>query len=257
LNPDLGLALELCDVADATTLARFRAADLVIDTKPDLTPVSDVDRAVEAVMRDRLAAARPTHDVLGEEFGATGVRGSEWRWLVDPIDGTKNYVRGIPVFATLLALQCGSETVLGVVSAPALGRRWWAARGEGAHVDGAPARVSAVNALSDALLSYDVFSFDDPSMTRRFAALADQCWRTRSYSDFWGHMLVAEGAAEVMVQAEPNAKVWDLAPLQVIVEEAGGRFTDLTGVARPDGGSAVSTNGLLHDEVLRQLGTML
>ncbi|HUQ62361.1 MAG TPA: inositol monophosphatase family protein [Acidimicrobiales bacterium] len=254
MNPDLELALELCEVADALTLVRFRAADLLVETKPDLTPVSEVDRAVEVAVRDRLAVARPAHSVLGEELGAAPVEGADWRWLVDPIDGTKNYVRGIPVFATLLALQHGDETVLGVVSAPALGRRWWAARGEGAYVDGRPARVSLVGNLHAALLSYDdVVAFSNRGVSDQFATLAGRCWRARSYSDFWGHMLVAEGAAEAMVQAEPGAKVWDLAPLQVIVEEAGGRFSDLDGNPGPNGGTAISSNGLVHEEVVASL----
>jgi histidinol-phosphatase len=232
-------------------MRQFREADLVVDTKPDLTPVSAADREVEEALRARLAEARPEHGVLGEEFGPSGAAGSDWRWLVDPIDGTKNYVRGIPVFATLLALQHGSETVVGVVSAPALGRRWWAARGEGGYANGRPARVSQVADLSDALLSYDdMVAFDGRGQSRQFVDLARACWRARSYSDFWGHMLVAEGAAEVMVQAETGAKVWDLAPLQVIVEEAGGRFTDLAGNPGPDGGTAISSNGLLHDQIL-------
>ncbi|HEX8770498.1 MAG TPA: inositol monophosphatase family protein [Acidimicrobiales bacterium] len=254
MNRDLGLALELCDVADALTMRRFRAGDLVVQTKPDLTPVSDADREVEAVLSARLVGARPDQSVIGEEFGAGGAAGSEWRWLVDPIDGTKNYVRGIPVFATLLSLQYGTDTVLGVVSAPGLGRRWWAARGDGAYADGRRAQVSGVGDLGDALLSYDdVVAFDSRRQSGSFIALARACWRARSYSDFWGHMLVAEGAAEVMVQAEPDAKVWDLAPLQVIVEEAGGRFTDLEGNHGPEGGTAVSSNGLVHDQVLSAL----
>jgi len=254
VNPDLALALELCDVADAMTLRRFRARDLVIETKPDLTPVSDADREVEQVLRDRLTRARPTHSVLGEEFGEHVAEGSEWRWLVDPIDGTKNYVRGIPVFATLLALQHGADTRVGVVSAPGLGRRWYAARGEGASVDGRPARVSAVSNLSNALMSYDdVTAFDKRGLIRQFVDLAAGCWRARSYSDFWGHMLVAEGAADVTVQAEFGAKIWDLAPLQIIVEEAGGRFSDLEGNPGPEGGTAISSNGLLHDQVLQSI----
>jgi histidinol-phosphatase len=249
LNPDLELALELCDVADAMTMRRFRARDLVVDTKPDLTPVSDADRDVEEMLRARLTAARPDHGVIGEELGAAGGAESEWRWLVDPIDGTKNYVRGIPVFATLLCLQHRSDTIVAVVSAPGLGRRWWAARGDGAYADGRRVRVSEVGELADALLSFD----DVVVLGPEFGNLAARCWRARSYSDFWGHMLVAEGSAEAMVQAEPDAKVWDLAPLQVIVEEAGGRFTDLQGRAGPEGGTAVSSNGLIHDQVLAGL----
>ena len=232
------------------TSARFRDRGLAVVTKPDLTPVTEVDRAVEAALRHRIAAARPGHGIVGEEFGAHG--SSPWRWILDPIDGTKNYVRGIPVWATCIALQCEDEVVAGVVSAPALGRRWWAARGEGASADGQPIRVSAVGDVADAQLSYDsVTGFEAHGLGEPFLDLARRCWRTRGLGDFWSHVLVAEGAVDIA--AEPEVSVWDVAAIQVIVEEAGGRFTDLSGLPRPDGGSAVSTNGLLHDEVLAAL----
>ena len=232
------------------TLAQFRAADLVVSTKPDLTPVTEVDRAVERALRERIARARPGDGVLGEEFGADG--GTARRWIVDPLDGTKNYVRGIPVWATCIALERDGEVAAGVVSAPALGRRWWASRGGGAFAAGQPIGVSAVAALADAQLSYDsVLGFEAHDLGDRFLGLARRCWRTRGLGDFWSHVLVAEGAVDVAV--EPEVSVWDVAAVQVIVEEAGGRFTDLTGEARPDGGSAVSTNGLLHDAVLEAL----
>ena len=230
------------------TVARYRDRELVVTTKPDLTPVTEADRAVEEALRERITRARRGHGIVGEELGtqdATGV----WRWIIDPIDGTKNYVRGIPVWATCIALQREDEVVVGVVSAPALGRRWWAARGDGAFADGQPIRVSAVGDLADAQMSYDsVTGFEAYGLGERFLALSRRCWRTRGLGDFWSHVLVAEGAVDVA--AEPEVSVWDVAAIQVIVEEAGGRFTDLSGVARPDGGSAVSTNGLLHDEVL-------
>ena len=233
------------------TLARFRDRELEVVTKPDLTPVTEADRGVEQALREQIARARPAHAVVGEEFGTQGPSGA-WRWILDPIDGTKNYVRGIPVWATCIALQHGDELVAGVVSAPALGRRWWAARGEGAFADGQPIRVSAVADLADAQLSYDsVMSFEAYGLGERFLALARRCWRSRGLGDFWSHVLVAEGAVDVA--AEPEVSLWDVAAVQVIVEEAGGRFTDLGGAARPDGGSAVSTNGLLHDEVLAAL----
>ncbi len=238
-------------MADAMTLARFRDRELVVTTKPDLTPVTEADRSVEEALRERIAAARPDHGIVGEEFGTQGPS-TAWRWIVDPIDGTKNYVRGIPVWATCIGLQREEEVVVGVVSAPALGRRWWAARGEGAFADGHPIRVSAVNDVADAQMSYDsVMSFEAYGLGERFLDLARRCWRTRGLGDFWSHVLVAEGAVDVA--AEPEVSVWDVAAIQVIVEEAGGRFTDLCGMARPDGGSAVSTNGLLHDEVLAAL----
>jgi histidinol-phosphatase len=245
-------------------MRRFGAADLVVDTKPDLTPVTEADRAVEEALRRRIVADRPGHAVVGEELGDEAAGGGGWRWVIDPIDGTKNYVRGVPVWATLIALQRDGEGVVGVVSAPALGRRWWAARGEGAWAAGAvpsaPAaaaarvRVSAVAALDDAFLSYDsVSGFDERGLGQAFLSLAGRCWRTRGYGDFWSHVLVAEGACDIAV--EPDVAEWDVAALQVIVEEAGGRFSDLAGVARADGGSALSTNGVLHDQVLAALAT--
>ena len=238
-------------MADVMTLARFRDLELVVSTKPDLTPVTEADRTVEQAIRAGIARARPDHGILGEEFAEVGGQGG-WRWILDPIDGTKNYVRGIPVWATCIALQHHDEVVVGVVSAPALGRRWWAARGQGAFADGQPIRVSAVADLADAQLSYDsVMSFEAYGLGEQFLGLARRCWRSRGLGDFWSHVLVAEGAVDVA--AEPEVSLWDVAAVQVIVEEAGGRFTDLGGAARPDGGSAVSTNGLLHDEVLAAL----
>ena len=238
-------------MADVMTLARFRDRDLVVSTKPDLTPVTEADRTVEQAIRAGITRARPDHGVLGEEFPEVRRQGG-WRWILDPIDGTKNYVRGIPVWATCIALQHDDEVVVGVVSAPALGRRWWAVRGQGAFADGQPIQVSAVADLADAQLSYDsVTSFEAYGLGDQFLGLARRCWRTRGLGDFWSHVLVAEGAVDVA--AEPEVSLWDVAAVQVIVEEAGGRFTDLGGAARPDGGSAVSTNGLLHDEVLAAL----
>ncbi|HEX8861328.1 MAG TPA: histidinol-phosphatase [Actinomycetes bacterium] len=246
---DLQLALELADLADAVTLERFRASDLVVETKPDLTPVSEADRAVEQLLRKRIAEERPAHAVLGEEFGVGDGPAATTRWIVDPIDGTKNYVRGIPVYATLIALERDGALSVGVASAPALGRRWWAARGAGAFADGAPLHVSRVAKLEDAQLGHSsVSSWADHGLTERFLELERRCWRGRGFGDFWTHMMVAEGACDVA--AEPEVSLWDVAAVQVIVEEAGGRFTSLAGLPRADGGSAVSSNGLLHDEVL-------
>ena len=237
-------------MADAMTLARFRDVELVVATKPDLTPVTEADRSVERALRERITAARPGHAVLGEEYGSEGA--GAWRWILDPIDGTKNYVRGIPIWATCIALQHDDQVTVGVVSAPALGRRWWAARGEGAFAGGRPIGVSRIAAVADAQMSYDsVPGFGPHGLEARFLDLARRCWRTRGLGDFWSHVLVAEGAVDIAV--EPEVSVWDVAAIQVIVEEAGGRFTDLGGAPRPDGGSAVSTNGLLHDQVLAAL----
>ena len=252
MQPDLELALELADLADAVTLPRFRAADLVVTTKPDLTPVSDADRAAEEEIRRCLAADRPDDAVLGEEFGATAGRSGR-RWILDPLDGTKNYVRGIPVWASLVALEVDGVPAVGVVSAPALGRRWWAARGRGAFADGQRIRVSGVSDLSDAQLSYDSFvGFDQRGLGEAALALERRCWRSRGFGDFWSHVLVAEGAVDVAL--EPEVSEWDVAPLWVIVEEAGGRFSDLSGRRRADGGSVLTTNGLLHEDVLGILG---
>jgi histidinol-phosphatase len=255
LREDLALAHELADAADAITLDRFGAVDLRVESKPDLTPVSDADLAVERAVRALLAQRRPGDAVLGEEDGATG--SGPRQWVVDPVDGTKSFVRGVPVWATLLALRVAGRVDVGVVSAPALGRRWWAARGSGAFTraggEQRRLRVSGVAALADASLSFSSLSgWEERGGLEGLLALTRACWRTRAYGDFWSHVLVAEGAVDV--SCEPEVSLWDLAPLQVVVEEAGGRFTDLSGAARPDGGSVVCTNGTLHDEVLRLLG---
>ncbi len=260
---DLALALELADLADEITLGRFRAVDLVVETKPDLTPVTEADRAVEEALRARLAVARPDDGVVGEEFGvadgaAHGTAGGR-RWIIDPIDGTKSYVRGVPTWATLLALEEGGEVTVGVVSAPEVNRRWWARRGDGAWLDdglaGAPRRiaVSAVRELSDAHLSFG--GLEDWSTIGRLDVLLElgqACWRTRGLGDLWSYMLVAEGAVEIGL--DPVVSIWDLAAPKVIVEEAGGRFTDFGGVARADGGSGLATNGLVHEAVLAIVG---
>jgi histidinol-phosphatase len=256
---DLALALELADVADSITTARFRAADLVVETKPDLTPVSEADTAVERSLRERLAEVRADDAIVGEEYGASETPASGRRWIVDPIDGTKNYVRGIPVWATLLALQEGDRVTVGVVSAPALGRRWWAASGAGAFMSDAPGqeprrlKVSAIRALEDAQLCISGFDgWDENGGLERLLSLASNCWRTRGFGDFWTYMLVAEGVAEIGCEAVVS--LWDLAACQVIVEEAGGTFTDLAGVRTAEGGDALATNGLLHEQALALVG---
>jgi len=216
---DLQLARELADAADAITTARFGAADLAVETKPDLTPVSDADRAVEVAIRERLAVERPDDAISGEELGAGGT--GPRRWVVDPIDGTKNFVRNVPVWATLIALLDGDDPVVGVVSAPALHRRWWAARGSGAWTSvagGEPRRlaVSRVAALEDASLSYaSLGGWAERRLREAFVALTDRVWRSRAYGDFWSYMLVAEGAVDVA--AEPELSLWDMAALAPIV----------------------------------------
>jgi histidinol-phosphatase len=254
-DDDLALALELADVADSITRERYRAADLVIETKPDLTPVTEADTAVERTLRERLAKARPGDAIVGEEYGSAETPENGRRWIVDPIDGTKNYVRGIPVWATLLALQEGDDMTVGVVSAPALGRRWWAAKDAGAFMtDGLSdgprrLRVSAVRALEDAqLCTSGLDGWDATGGVDGLLSLARSCWRTRGFGDFWIYMLVAEGVAEIGCEAVVS--LWDLAAPQVIVEEAGGTFTDFAGVPTAAGGNALATNGLLHADAL-------
>jgi histidinol-phosphatase len=250
---DLDLALELCDLADAITMARFRARDLHVETKPDLTPVSEADRAVETAIRERLASVHPDDGILGEEHGTTGGSGGDRRWIIDPIDGTKSYVRGVPVWATLLALEVSGELVLGVVSAPALGRRWWASSGDGAFADGERITVSEVRRLEDAQLCFANFRDWEPKgLGDAMLALSRQVWRAVGFGDFWGHMLVAEGAADVMV--EPELALWDVAALRPIITEAGGRCTDLVGVPATGPGGCVTTNAILHADVLAALG---
>ncbi|WP_343599755.1 histidinol-phosphatase [Mycobacterium sp.] len=253
---DLAVALALADRADALTLARFGALDLQVDTKPDLTPVTDADRAVEADIRAVLERTRPGDRVLGEEFGgATAFTGRQW--VVDPIDGTKNFVRGVPVWASLIALLHDGEPCVGVVSAPALRRRWWAAAGAGAFAAAASSAarrlsVSSVAELSSASVSFSSLSgWARLGLRESFSDLADAVWRVRGYGDFWSYCLVAEGAVDVA--AEPEVSLWDLAPLDILVREAGGAFTNLQGAPGPHGGSAVATNGLLHEQVLNRL----
>ncbi len=222
MGPDLKLALSLADDADAISLARFRAADLHVETKPDLTPVSEADRAVETALRARLARERPGDAVLGEEEGGEDRSG----WILDPIDGTRNYTRGIPIWATMIVF---AERVA-VISAPALGRRWWAERGQGAYANGAPIRVSGIDRIEDATVLV---------RARKAPSLVARAWHVRGFGDFWAHMLVAEGSAELAVD-EPGLAIWDEAPLPIILEEAGGRYE-----------SSVSWNGLLDVSELR------
>ncbi len=250
---DISLAQQLADQADALTMERFGALDLRIETKPDLTPVTDADRGAEESLRTALSASRPGDALLGEEYGGTAVFAGR-QWVLDPIDGTKNFVRGLPVWATLIALLVDGVPEVGVVSAPALRRRWWAGSGEGAFTsfDGVTRRisVSGVDDVASASLSYSDLTGWGVRRSR-FLDLVDAVWRVRGYGDFWSYCLLAEGAVDIV--AEPEVKLWDLAPLDVLIREAGGRFTNLEGSPGPHGGSAVATNGLLHDRVLSSL----
>ena len=238
MGPDLALALRLADAADALSAERFRTG-LTIETKADLTPVTEADRAVEAEIRRLLAEARPDDAILGEEEGAAGTGAR--RWIVDPIDGTRNYARGIPVWATLVALEVDGEVRIGVASAPTLGRRWWAERRAGAFADGERIHVSTVSSVEQAVLSF--------ALESEVPAVAGRAWHARGFGDFWAHMLVAEGAADGAVDAA-GVSEWDLAAVRVIVEEAGGRFSDFSGESRIDRGTGVSSNGLIHEELL-------
>jgi histidinol-phosphatase len=222
-DDDLAFALSLADDADTIAMARFRAADLHVETKPDLTPVSEADRLVESTLRGRIARERPGEAVLGEEEGGEDTSG----WILDPIDGTRNYTRGIPVWATLIAY---AERIA-VVSAPALGRRWWAERGSGAFAEGEPIHVSGVRRLEDATILYGL---ERPPPARAYDA-----WHVRGFGDFWAHMLVAEGSADAAFDAS-GLKIWDWAPMKILVEEAGGRYED-----------SVSWNGVLDISELR------
>jgi histidinol-phosphatase len=272
LQDDLALAHALADLADAISLDRYQAQDLVVTTKPDNTPVTDADRAVETAIREALATHRQTDGLVGEEFGSDkGLSGRYW--VIDPIDGTKNFMRGVPTWATLIALvQVDSagieEVIVGIASAPALARRWSAAKGHGAFVrfnsgsvddlneelgsvsNEKKISVSKVGKLSDASISYsDFVGWGD--RLEPFQKMLANAWRTRGIGDFWSHMLVAEGAVDVAI--EPSLAVWDMAALDIIVREAGGVFTNTAGQSGPFGGSGVSTNGVLHNAVINGL----
>ena len=255
-DDDLRFAHVLADDADAQTMQRFRARDLRVDTKSDTSPVTDADTAAEEGIRRMLARARPRDAVVGEELGSEGW-GSR-RWVIDPIDGTKSYLRGVPVWATLIALMVDDDVVAGVVSAPALGRRWWAARGTGAWTGKSLAaasrcHVSTIDSLAQASLSYSSLTgWDETGRLEAFLHLMLACWRTRAYGDFWSYMLLADGAVDIAT--EPGLALHDMAAPAVIVEEAGGRFTDLNGKPGPLGTSALATNGVLHEEVLAIIG---
>jgi histidinol-phosphatase len=272
LLDDLALAHALADLADAISLDRYQAQDLVITTKPDNTPVTDADRAVETAIREALATHRHTDGLVGEEFGSDK-GGSGRYWVIDPIDGTKNFMRGVPTWATLIALvhvdsSGAEEVVVGIASAPALARRWSAAKGHGAFVrfnsgsvddlseesdsvsNEKKISVSKVGKLSDASISYSDFVGWGERLVP-FQKMLTNAWRTRGIGDFWSHMLVAEGAVDVAI--EPKLAVWDMAALDIIVREAGGIFTSASGQSGPFGGSGVSTNGVLHNAVINCL----
>jgi histidinol-phosphatase len=255
---DLRLAHVLADDADSITESRFKSLDLHVMSKPDLSPVTDADQAVEESIRRALSRVRSRDAITGEEQGSTGH--SQRRWVIDPIDGTKNFVRGVPVWATLISLVVDDEVVLGVVSAPLLQRRWWASVGNGAWtgrslLKATRCQVSDVRRLEDASLSYASLSgWEERDRLDDFLSLMRRCWRTRAYGDFWSYMLLAEGAVDLV--AEPELEVYDMAALDVIVREAGGRFTSLDGTDGPFGGNALASNGHLHEAALSFLGSL-
>ncbi len=244
MSEDLAFGLALADAADAVTLSRFRAHDLLVETKADSTPVSDADRVAEQAVRALVASSGRGEGVLGEELGDES---RDATWIVDPIDGTKNYVRGIPVWATLLALVRSGATAVSVVSAPALARRWWAVRGGGAFVDGVPCRVSSVASLGEAVVS----TTSSHGMKAGWAALAGRAYADRGFGDFWQHCLVAEGAVDAA--CDPVVNLWDYAAVQLLVQEAGGRCTTFTGDPPRNRASFLSTNALVHDEAVSLL----
>lgn len=254
-DADLELALSIADSCDLLTQERFGAQDLQVTEKPDMTLVSDADRAVELLIRDRLSAARPGDAIYGEEYGSSGEASRQW--IIDPIDGTHSFVRGVPVWATLISLVEQGEVAVGVVSAPALNRRWWARLGGGAYLQvGRQPRqrlqVSQVTEMESASLSYSsLVGWRRLGLEREFLDLQDTCWRSRAYGDFWSYMLVAEGAVDIAT--EPDLELYDMAALVPIVVEAGGSFTSLVGAPGPWGANAVATNGYLHDHVLGSL----
>lgn len=253
-SEDLELAIKLADAADAISLARFRALDLNIETKPDRSPVTDADRAVELALKEILAAERPEDGIVGEEFGNSGSKTR--KWIIDPIDGTANYMRGVPVWASLIALSIDGHAVVSVVSAPAMGKRWWAAPGiaKSSEIDGTvrDLKVSNIADLEHASLSYNNLQlWDSYGYLDRLISLSRQVWRTRAYGDFYSYMLLAEGSLDVV--AEHDLKLYDIAALVPIVEQAGGTFTAIDGPLTEETSSVLATNGRLHDTVLDTL----
>ena len=253
-DDDLKLALELADIADGLTMLRYRSPNLEVETKSDNTPVSESDKRVELALRDRLGDVRPDDKVIGEEFGGAELATAGGRaWVIDPIDGTKSYVRGMDTWTTLIALLEDGEVKLGVVSMPALEKRWWAVRGQGAFADGRRIHVSEITELGSAQFVWSgIEEWDAIGDFQKVVDFGRRCWRTRGVGDAWQYMLVAEGAAEIAT--DPEATLWDLAAVSIVVEEAGGRFTGLDGSDGPGAGSGLATNGPLHAQALAALG---
>lgn len=242
---------QLADEADSIALRHFRSSGLRVDRKADASPVTEADREIEAMVRRRTRSHYPHFGILGEEEGALE-GSSETRLILDPIDATRNFMRGIPVFATLLAIEESGEVIAGVVSAPALGTRWHAARGRGAFRGERRLHVSAVGSIREALLFHGgLKDASGATLGGGWSALFSGAGRTRGFGDFYQHVLVAEGAGELAY--DPRVKAWDIAPLILLVEEAGGRATSVTGERGPGAGSLVTSNGTIHDEALSLL----
>ena len=252
-SADLALAQELADIADEIALSRFQALDLHVETKPDASPVTDADRSVEQALKAKLAEVRPNDSLIGEEFGnSTGSgEGPKRTWIIDPIDGTANFMRGVPVWASLIALKVDGKVVLSVVSAPAMARRWWAEPGAGAwtrNIDGSSRqlKVSAISDLKHASLSYNNLQmWDQAGKLPELIEFSRNVWRTRAYGDFYSYMLLAEGSVDIVT--ENDLKIYDIAALVPIVELAGGEFSALNGPLTDETSSVLATNGKLHE----------
>ena len=255
LSEDLALAHELADIADEISLARFSALDLVIETKPDLSPVTDADKSIEQAIKQRLLQERPDDGIIGEEFGESGTKTRQW--IIDPIDGTANFMRGVPVWGTLIALSIDSKPVLSVISAPALGRRWWADPENGSFTkdlsgESRKLSVSRIKDLANASLSYNSLQYWQQSgYLPQLLELSKEIWRTRAYGDFWSYMLLAEGALDIV--AEHDLKIYDIAALVPIIEHAGGVISSFDGPLNASTSSVLATNGFLHDEIRHRL----
>jgi histidinol-phosphatase len=253
VTDDLSLALEIADVADGISMERFRAHDLKIDAKPDMSPVTEADRAIETYARERISNERPDHAILGEEFGVLGDRHATWRWVIDPIDGTRSFVRGNETWATLIALQREGESVVAVASAPAMRMRFYATLGGGSFLNGHQIHVSKISEISEALIMHTAIrGFLITKQSEKLVALAGRCWDARGVGNSLSHLNVARGTADIGWTSRAN--VWDFAALKLVVTEAGGRFTDRSGDDPVLGGTGISSNGLLHDLVIKAAG---
>jgi histidinol-phosphatase len=253
MTDDLALAHEMADMADRVSIASFRSRTLQVIAKADLSPVTEADRAIERAIWDRVSEVRPGHAVMGEEYGLQGSDGATWRWVIDPIDGTRSFVRGNETWATLIALQRDGANVVAVASMPALGHRYHATRGGGAALNGRPIHVSRVAEVSEALITHtSIPGFVRTHQAERLLSLAGRCWDARGLGNSMSHLAVARGTADIGWTSRAN--VWDFAALSLIVTEAGGRFTDRSGDDPVLGGTGISTNGLLHERVLEAAG---